>query len=39
MSGYACLCCILERCYHLRKAAIKTMDIEDDAVKREHEIG
>lgn len=39
MSGYVCLCCILERCYYLRKVVIKIMDIEDDVVKREYEIG
>lgn len=34
-----CLCCALGRGYHLRKAAIKIMDDDDDGVKREHEIG
>lgn len=31
------LCCILERCYHLAKAATEIVD-DDDGVKRKHEI-
>lgn len=34
----SCLCRILERCYHLAKVPIETVDDGDDGVKREHEI-